>query len=197
MKIKELEFIGSYQELSRMPKDRLPEIAFVGRSNVGKSSLINHLCRQKIAKTSSVPGKTQLINFFKINRKFYLVDLPGYGYAQVALSVKKNWEKFIELYLQQRETLRVIFLLLDIRRVPNEQDQIVSTWMKTLAQSGNLIPVYVLTKTDKLARSEINKNKAEIAKTLFVSQHEMILHSSLKNVGREEIFKKMEEALLL
>lgn len=195
MNIKDIDFCGSFTQLEKMPKDRLPEIAFIGRSNVGKSSLINNLCNRKIAKTSSTPGKTQLINFFKINRKFYLVDLPGYGYAKVALDVKKKWEAFIDIYLQKRETLKAVFLLLDIRREPNDHDKMLTSWIKSLSSTSDLRPVYVLTKADKLGRSAIAKNKAEIAKALFISQHEMFIHSSVSGNGKKELLKCIDEIL--
>ena len=195
MNIKDIDFCGSFTQLEKMPKDKLPEIAFIGRSNVGKSSLINNLCNRKIAKTSSTPGKTQLINFFKINKKFYLVDLPGYGYAKVTPEVKKKWEAFIDIYLQKRETLKAVFLLLDIRREPNEHDRMLISWVKSLSAVSELRPVYVLTKADKLGRSAIAKSKAEIAKALFVSQHEMFVHSSVSGDGKKELQKCIDDIL--
>ena len=195
MNIKDIDFCGSFTQLEKMPKDKLPEIAFIGRSNVGKSSLINNLCNRKIAKTSSTPGKTQLINFFKINKKFYLVDLPGYGYAKVTPEVKKKWEAFIDIYLQKRETLKAVFLLLDIRREPNEHDRMLIFWVKSLSAVSELRPVYVLTKADKLGRSAIAKSKAEIAKALFVSQHEMFVHSSVSGDGKKELLKCIDDIL--
>lgn len=195
MNIKDIDFCGSFTQLDKMPKDKLPEIAFIGRSNVGKSSLINNLCNRKIAKTSSTPGKTQLINFFKINKKFYLVDLPGYGYAKVTPEVKKKWEAFIDIYLQKRETLKAVFLLLDIRREPNEHDRMLISWVKSLSAVSELRPVYVLTKADKLGRSAIAKSKAEIAKALFVSQHEMFVHSSISGDGKKELLKCIDDIL--
>lgn len=195
MNIKDIDFCGSFTQLEKMPKDHLPEIAFIGRSNVGKSSLINNLCNRKIAKTSSTPGKTQLINFFKINKKFYLVDLPGYGYAKVAADVKKKWEAFIDVYLQKREPLKAVFLLLDIRREPNEHDKMMTSWIKSLSAVSDLRPVYVLTKADKLGRSAIARSKAEIAKALFVSQHEMVVHSSVSGEGKKELLKSIDDIL--
>lgn len=195
MNIKDIDFCGSFAQLEKMPKDGLPEIAFIGRSNVGKSSLINNMCNRKIAKTSSTPGKTQLINFFKINKKFYLVDLPGYGYAKVAPEVKRKWETFIDIYLQRREFLKAVFLLLDIRREPNEHDRTLTSWIKSLSRTSDLRSVYVLTKADKLGKSAIAKNKAEIAKSLFVSQHEMVVHSSVSGDGKKELLKCIDDIL--
>lgn len=192
MKYKEIEFIGSYKELSKMPSDGLKEVAFIGRSNVGKSSIINNILNAKVAKTSSTPGKTQLINFFKINRKFYIVDLPGYGYAEVAIKVRKEWEVFIETYLRERPSLKVIVLLLDIRRDPNEHDKMISQWMKTLP---DVTPIVVLTKSDKISKNKIFASKVRIAKELFISQHDILVHSSLSGDGRYDLIKKINGIL--
>jgi len=192
LKFKEIEFIGSYKSLDKMPADNLPEVAFIGRSNVGKSSIINNVLNAKVAKTSSTPGKTQLINFFKINKKFYIVDLPGYGYAQVAIAIKKEWEKFIETYLRERSSLKIIVLLLDIRREPNAHDRMLSEWIKSLP---TISPIIVLTKSDKVSRNDIFKNKVRIAKDLYISQHDILIHSSLSGDGRFDLIKKINSLL--
>lgn len=184
--------MGSFKSLDKMPSDKLPEIAFIGRSNVGKSSIINNLLSAKVAKVSGTPGKTQLINFFKINKTFYTVDLPGYGFAEVTLSIKKEWEEFIDVYLRERTTLKAIVLLLDIRRVPNEHDRMISGWMKALP---GVTPIFVLTKLDKVTRNQANKNKIMIAKELFISQHEIFMHSSVNSTGKYEILKKIDDII--
>ena len=192
MKIQTIDFCGSFKELDKMPKDNLPEIAFIGRSTVGKSSIINNFLNATVAKTSSTPGKTQLINFFKINKKFYLVDLPGYGYAAVSAKTKAEWQGYIEKYLANRETLKAVVLLLDIRHKPNSHDMTLIQWMQTLI---DIEKIFVLTKSDKLSRSNIFKHKAMIAKELFISQHELIPHSSASGDGRHELHKRIEKAL--
>lgn len=193
MHIKEITFFKSYTSLSLMPKDNRIEVGFIGRSNVGKSSLLNNLCGKVIAKTSATPGKTRLINFFTVNREFYFVDLPGYGYAKVAKSQKQQWEKYIENYLANREQLKCIFFLLDIRRTPNEHDRMLSQWFKTLT---GIEVVYILTKADKLSKSQMQQQKNHIAQELFVDQMELILYSTLKNMGRKEVLKRLDTFLV-
>ena len=129
LKIKSINFYKSFLEYKKIQNSLFPEIAFIGRSNVGKSSLINNLCNKKIAETSSIPGKTQLINYYLVNNSLYFVDLPGYGYAKTSKSRKRNWSKLIESYLQKREQLKIIIFLLDIRRMPNEHDKVLNKWI--------------------------------------------------------------------
>ncbi len=190
MKIKTVEFYKSFAKSSEIKTGGLPEIAFLGRSNVGKSSLINHICNRKVAYTSQTPGKTRLINYFTVNNEFYLVDLPGYGYAQVSKSEQKNWPVMIEQYLSESANLKMVFLLLDIRRTPNEMDIAVNNWIK---QVPDIQPVYVLTKYDKLSKSEASKQKIKNALDLFVDQRDFIFYSVLKNIGRTEILKKLDD----
>lgn len=189
MKIKTVDFFTSYAKVDKMPQTDLVEIAFLGRSNVGKSSLLNNLCNKKIAYTSSTPGKTQLINFFNVNNKLYFVDLPGYGYAKVPKAMKKNWGNVIEEYLQVRKQLRGVFFLLDIRRVPNEYDKMLNEWLKKLP---DVEVFYILTKTDKLSKSKANQQKIMIARELFVDQNEFIFYSSTKNYGKNDLLKKLD-----
>ncbi len=163
MKIKTADFVISNTEVAKCPKDQLPEYAFIGRSNVGKSSLINMLTNNsKLAKTSGRPGKTQLINHFKINKNWFLVDLPGYGYAQISKSKRKTFQKFIKDYFLQRQQLVCSFVLVDCRLEPQKIDL---EFMKFLGESG--IPFcIVFTKSDKLKLSELNKNLAFYTKKM-------------------------------
>jgi len=166
MKVKKAEFVISNTDLKKCPKERIPEYAFIGRSNVGKSSLINMLTSRKaLAKTSGRPGKTQLINHFKINDNWFLVDLPGYGYARVSKKDRAIFAKFIYDYLEKRENLICTFVLVDSRHEPQKIDMLFMEW---LGRKG--IPfVIVFTKMDKLSSSQLNKNifkyKTEMLKT--------------------------------
>ncbi len=185
MKILSAEFILSAASPWQFPVPSLPEIAFAGRSNVGKSTLINSLLnRKKLVKTSSTPGKTQLINFFKINDKFYFVDLPGYGFAKVPESVSKQWQRLIEAYLQERETLRNVVLILDSRHKPTTQDRQLKEWLDYYQR-----PVLIVaSKIDKLKRSQIQKQLKQIKQDLSLDNTPLV-HSSLEKGRREEIWK--------
>jgi len=163
MKILSAEFVTSAVGPKQFPADRRPQIAFAGRSNVGKSSLINALLNRKsLVKTSATPGKTQLVNFFLINNEFYCVDLPGYGYARAPRSVVDAWAPMIEGYLRDSPQIRVVVVLLDIRREPDARDERLVAW---LAHYG--VPAfYVLTKADKMKRNEAARAQRAIAKAL-------------------------------
>ena len=187
MKIRSAEFILSASSPWQFPPPTLPEIAFAGRSNVGKSTLINSLLnRKKLVKTSSTPGKTQLINFFNINDKFHFVDLPGYGFAKVPENVRKQWQRLIESYLQERESLRNVVLIVDSRHGPTAQDQQLKEWLDYYER-----PVLIVaSKVDKLKRGQIQKNLKIIRQDLALDATPLA-HSSLEKGRREEIWKNL------
>ncbi len=191
MLIKKSEFLISAVSPSQYPTDNKVEIAFVGRSNVGKSSLINTVCnRKKLAKTSGKPGKTRLINFFTINDQFYFVDLPGYGFAKVSKVEKEKWGKMIEKYLTDRIPLKRIILLVDSRHKPTNDDIAMYEWIKHF----NYEAIIVATKSDKLKKSELNKNKKIIKETLNISPEDrLIFFSALKKTGIEEFLNTFDE----
>lgn len=184
MKITSAEFTMSAVMESQYPKDGLPEIALIGRSNVGKSSLINKLInRKKLAKTSSTPGKTRTINFYKINNSFYFVDLPGYGYAKVPLRERKEWQRFIEEYFETRQTLKGAFIVLDIRRDPTENEQMIYDWLERL----ELPAVTVLTKADKFSKTKAAARAKEIESSL--GRGEVTVFSAMSAEGKNELLK--------
>ena len=172
---------------SVLPKNDLPEIAFLGKSNVGKSSLINTLMQRKsLARTSQAPGKTQTINYYKVNDSLYFVDLPGYGYAKVSQELRQKWGKMIERYITGSPTLKLICLLVDIRHEPTENDKLMYDWIKYHGYKVLLI----LTKADKLKRSVLNKHIKMIEKALKVADEDMIVaFSSETKQGREEVYE--------
>ena len=172
---------------SVLPKNDLPEIAFVGKSNVGKSSLINTLMQRKsLARTSQAPGKTQTINYYKVNDSLYFVDLPGYGYAKVSQELRQKWGKMIERYITTSPTLKLICLLVDIRHEPTENDRLMYDWIKYHGYKVLLI----LTKADKLKRSVLNKHIKMIEKALKVADEDIIVaFSSETKQGREEVYE--------
>lgn len=178
---------------SKLPDNALPEFAFAGKSNVGKSSLINALMNRKsLARTSAQPGKTQTINFYKINQAWYYVDLPGYGYAKVALEAKAQWGKMIERYLHTSRQLKAIFLLIDIRHTPSENDKEMYAWIV----NQGFQPIMIATKSDKIKRSQLQKQIAMIKKSLQLGADTQIFpFSSLSKAGREEIWQYLETLL--
>lgn len=193
MQIKSAEFLMSNSKVSKCPKDRLPEYAFIGRSNVGKSSLINMLMQRKnLAKTSGRPGKTQLINHFLINKAWYLVDLPGYGYARVSKSIKKTFQKFITDYFQQREQMVLAFVLVDCRHEPQPIDLEFMQWM---GESG--IPFNIIfTKADKLKPKDLEKNIEQYQKKMLETWEEMpqyFITSASNFTGRDEVLKHIDQ----
>jgi GTP-binding protein len=192
MLIKEAEFVVSNTEVKNCPTDGKPEFAFIGRSNVGKSSLINMLTAKKnLAKTSGTPGKTQLINHFSINDSWYIVDLPGYGYAKASKSMRTKWEKFISDFLTKRETLMNIFVLLDSRLEPQKIDLEFMNWCGEKGLPFSM----VFTKTDKLSSSVLQKNLAKYKKEMLKFWEEMppvFASSSANGNGREELLNYIE-----
>ena len=187
MKIHSAEFLLSASTTRQFPATTLPEIAFAGRSNVGKSTLINSLLnRKKLVKTSATPGKTQLINFFKVNDEFYFVDLPGYGYAKVPESVRRKWQNLVEAYLSERETLRNVVLIIDCRHNPTVQDRQLLEWLEYY-QRPSLI---VASKIDKLKRGQVQKHLLKIKYDLSIESFPLG-HSSMQYGRREEIWKKL------
>jgi len=191
------QFITSSPDLSKCPQPDRPEYAFVGRSNVGKSSLVNMLTGQKmLAKTSSTPGKTQLINHFLINGEWYLVDLPGYGYARKARSLRSQWERVIEQYLQQRPNLMSTFILLDARLPLQLNDRKVINWFGSKQLHFNI----VLTKTDKLTAGKLASGMDIIKNAILEDWDELpafILSSAVKKTGKDEILAFIEKTNLL
>ncbi len=179
---------------SAVPKNQRPEIAFAGKSNVGKSSLINGLMNRKsLARTSSQPGKTQTINFYNINDMMYLVDLPGYGYAKVPQKEKEKWGKMIENYLHKSKQLKAVFLLVDIRHAPSGNDKQMYDW---IVYQG-FHPILIATKLDKIKRSQMSKQVKLIRDTLQVEPNTQILPFSAQTMqGREEIWAVMDQFVL-
>ena len=192
MKITSAEFITSAVNQTQYPPDVLPEVAFAGRSNVGKSSLINTLLNKKhLVKTSSRPGRTQTINFFLVNRQYHFVDLPGYGFAEVPLKVRAGWKGMVEGYLGSRKSLRLVVIILDIRRVPGSDD---ATLMRWLEKAG--IPfLAVLTKSDKLSKNSQQAQYRIIRDSLLLKKEEAILFSATTHQGRLEVLHYIVEAL--
>lgn len=176
------------------PEDRKPEIAFVGRSNVGKSSLINTMINRKsLARTSQNPGKTRTINFYNIENLLYFVDLPGYGYAKAPKSEKEKWGKMIESYLLKREQLRNIVMLIDIRHEPQPNDKTMYNWLKFY----NYEIILVATKVDKLKRSQVNKHISMLKKFLELDKSDIIIpFSSKDNVGNKELWDILKNNII-
>ncbi len=192
MIIKSAKFVKSAAKLSQYPPAVLPEIAFAGRSNVGKSSLINILVNRKhLVKTSSTPGRTQLINFFVINETFSFVDLPGYGYARVPKSVKKNWGPMIETYFSTRETLKGVVLIMDIRRMPDQKELNLIDWFNHI----NIYSILILTKADKLSKTKQINQHLSIAKALSVDKKELILFSTKSRQGKDAVWYAIKKLL--
>lgn len=198
MEFKKAKFIKTALQPKDFPKLKLPsglempEIAVAGRSNVGKSSLLNHLFQSKgLVKTSSTPGKTQALNFFTIDNALAFVDLPGYGYAKVPMSVRKQWGPMVQNYFDNRPALKMVLLLVDIRRTPNEDDIQLLDWIA----SRNLGAILILTKIDKVNQSERAANTKKILETFNTENLHFVHYSVPKQVGRKKLIGLIEEAL--
>jgi len=193
MKIISAEFLTGAVSYKQYPDSVYPELAFAGRSNVGKSSLINSLLnRKKLVKTSQTPGKTQEINFFKINNDFIFTDLPGYGFAKVPQPVRKRWGKMIEDYLLKRETLLAVIFIIDLRRRPSQLDLSLQRWL----EAHEVEYLLVGTKVDKLSQSEIKKQKDKLNVAYFDGgEGELLVYSSKSSRGRKELWSEITSRL--
>ena len=193
MIITSAEFVKSAVKPSQYPPAAFPEIAFTGRSNVGKSSLINTLVNRKhLVKTSSTPGRTQLINFFVINKTISFVDLPGFGYAKVPDSVRKSWGPMIETYLKTRKTLKGVVLIMDIRRIPGMKELNFIEWLHFY----NIRCILILTKSDKLSKIKQKNQHLLIAKALSVDKNDLILFSAKSPMGKNEVWDAIEKLIV-
>ncbi len=195
---KNVRFVKSEVKPSHYPIFRhssgleYPEIAFAGRSNVGKSSLINNLFQNKtLAKTSATPGKTQLLNFYTVDDSWAFVDLPGYGYAEVPMAVRSKWGGMVQTYLQKRPSLKLILFLFDIRRLPNDEDRMFMEWISQ-NQKGMIL---VLTKVDKVKPQECKQNTQKILESFGAEQVHYVHYSTTKNIGRQQLMTLLQDAL--
>jgi len=187
--IREVSFIKSAGSEGAYPEHELPELAFAGRSNCGKSSLINKMVdRKRLARVSNTPGRTQLVNFFRVDQRVMLVDLPGYGFAKVPLALKAAWGPMVEGYLRSREQLAALVLLVDSRREPREEELRLRAWCRERA----LPVIYVATKVDKLKASKRPLRLREIARDFSVPVRSVLPFSSLTGEGREELWRRLE-----
>lgn len=192
IRISSAEFIKSAARVEHYPPAEWPEIAFAGRSNVGKSSLINSLVgRKKLVRTSATPGRTQLINFFLVNSRFYLVDLPGYGYAKVPESVRKGWGPMVKTYLEGRPSLKAAVLIFDIRRLPRADDIELLDWL----EQASVPTIPVLTKIDKLGTAQRRQQLERIAAETGLPEDAFSLFSATSRLGSEDIWERIETAL--
>lgn len=195
MIIRSAEYVGSAVKPEQYPADGLPEIAMAGRSNVGKSSLLNRfLGRRNLARTGNTPGKTQTLNFYRVNSAWYFVDLPGYGYAKVSQAVKSKWGTMMERYFQERENLLAVIQIVDIRHAPSVDDISMHEWLRSRG-----VPVLVVaTKADKIARGKWSKHLGIIAESLSIENWRLILpFSAQSGVGLDELHGAVEEILSL
>lgn len=193
MIVKSAKFVTSAVKPAHYPEAVHPEVAFAGRSNVGKSSLINTLVnRKRLVKTSSTPGRTQTINFFSVNESFSLVDLPGYGYAKAPSALKREWGPMVETYLKGRTTLRAVVLVLDVRRIPTLQEQNFIDWLVLYHRT----PILVLTKADKLSRSAQGKQRHLVGAALGVEESGLILFSAKTRLGLPRVWSAIETTAL-
>jgi len=190
MKVTQAEFVISAVGPDQYPEDALPEIALAGRSNVGKSSLINRMINRKnLARTSSTPGKTQHLNYYRINEELYFVDFPGYGYAKVSKTQRQVWGKMIERYLLERETLKMVLLIVDLRHPPSKDDELMYDWLKHYE-----IPICVVaTKADKIPKSRWQKHVKQMKEGLLMRKTDsFVMYSSETGVGKDELWAHIE-----
>ncbi|GAW93309.1 ribosome biogenesis GTP-binding protein YihA/YsxC [Calderihabitans maritimus] len=189
MRIQQAEFVTSAMRREQLPREELPEIALVGRSNVGKSSLINKICnRTGLARVSRHPGRTRTINFYRINRAFFLVDLPGYGFARVSDQMKRQWAGTIESYLKNRSVLRAVLHIVDIRHPPTEDDVQMYHWLKHY----NYSTLIVATKADKISKGKWPQYISQIRRILVVKEEDKIIPFSAKTgQGKQEILREL------
>ena len=192
MHVKTAEFVTSAVKPSQYPEGVWPEVAFAGRSNVGKSSLINTLVnRKRLVKTSSTPGRTQLVNFFSVNDALSLVDLPGYGYAKVPEAVKRQWGPMIETYLKGRDSLKGVVLILDIRRTPGLEEKNFIDWLTLYRRAA----ILVVTKADKLSAMNRKKQRQAIAAALDKAPSDLILFSAKTRLGKAEVWSAIDAVI--
>lgn len=192
MHVHSVDFLKSVYKLSQLPASDRPEVAFVGRSNVGKSSFINSLVgRKKLAQVSKDPGRTQSINFYLLNNAFYFVDLPGYGYAKVPISVRKKWKGLIERYLTKRSNLKAVVIIFDIRRIPNEEDLSLLSWF----ESHRIPFIIILSKADKLSSNKKREQLVQISQLLSAKVRDIIPFSSTTGEGKEAVWDRLAELI--
>lgn len=192
MLIQSASFITSAVKPTQYPPGTLPEVAFAGRSNVGKSSLLNVLVNRKnLVKTSKTPGRTQLINFFQVNQSLSLVDLPGYGYAKVPEAIQRSWGPMIETYLSHRTVLTSVVLIMDIRRLPRDDEFNFLAWLR----ERHLACIPVLTKADKLSRARQLRQQQSTSKLLRMDPEQLILFSAKEKTGRSDVWRAIERHL--
>lgn len=192
MKVTQAEFVISAVGPDQYPEDALPEIALAGRSNVGKSSLINRMINRKnLARTSSTPGKTQHLNYYRINEDLYFVDFPGYGYAKVSKTQRQVWGKMIERYLLERDTLKLVLLIVDLRHPPTKDDEMMYDWLKHYD-----IPICVVaTKADKIPKSRWQKHVKQMKEALLLRKTDaFVMYSSETGLGKEELWAHISSA---
>ena len=193
MKISNVDFVTSAVRKSQYPEDKRCEFLMIGRSNVGKSSFINTLVNRKnIARTSSIPGKTQTLNFFLVNNAFYLVDVPGYGFAKVSKSLKQKFGMIIEDYIQDRDNLKMVFMLVDFRHKPTDDDKLMYDYLKYYDKKVTIIA----TKSDKVSKNSYTKNEKIIRETLNMDENDkLVLFSAVNKIGKQEVLDIIEELL--
>jgi GTP-binding protein len=190
--IRTVEFHRAAYKPDDFPTDRRPQFAMVGRSNVGKSSLINAVLKRKaVARVSQTPGKTQAIQFYLINDRFYIVDFPGYGYAKVPKDIARSWGELVRGYLESADALRLIFILLDVRRTPSPEDRQMHDWTTASGIDERIL----LTKSDKLSNNQLVKSRTEIARDLQITEERLIACSVMKGNGIEQVRREIASRL--